>query len=73
MSIKLLALELYRAQQKVHQLEAQLAEASANAQEAIGEQLREAKEELRLLRNMLEGAKSPLPFRTDHNQMKRGI
>ncbi|MEW6288246.1 MAG: hypothetical protein AB1545_00165 [Thermodesulfobacteriota bacterium] len=73
MSIKLLALDLYRAQQKVHQLEAQLAEASFNQQDAISEQLREANEELQLLRNMLEGAKSPLPYRTDHNQMKRRI
>jgi hypothetical protein len=64
MSIKLLALELYRAQQKVYQLEAQLAEAPFNQQDAIGWQLREAKEELRLLRNMMEGAKSPSPYRT---------
>ncbi|MBU4261783.1 MAG: hypothetical protein KKC76_07890 [Proteobacteria bacterium] len=73
MSIKLLAVDLYRAQTMVHQLEKQLADAPFNQQDAISEQLREAKEELRLLRNMLEGAKSPLPFRTDHNQLKRGI
>ncbi|RJX36238.1 MAG: hypothetical protein C4531_00305 [Desulfurivibrio sp.] len=71
MSIKLLAVDLYRAQTKVHQLEAQLAEAPVDQQDAISEMLREAREELRLLRNMLEGAKSPLPFRTSHNQMKR--
>jgi len=70
MSIKLLAVDLYRAQKKVHQLEEQLAEASLNEQEAISWKLREAKEELRVLRNMLEGAKSPLPFRTNHNKMK---
>jgi len=64
MSIKLLALELYRAQQKVYQLEEQLAEALLNQQDAIGWQLREAKEELRQLRNMMEGAKSPSPYRT---------
>ncbi|MCK9296605.1 MAG: hypothetical protein M0P70_16150 [Desulfobulbaceae bacterium] len=73
MSIKLLAVELYRAQTKVNQLEAQLAQAPANQQETISEKLREAKEELRLLRNMLEGAKAPLPFRTNHNQLKREI
>jgi len=72
MSIKLLALELYRAQQKVYRLEAELAETALHEQEAISWKLREAREELRVLRNMLEGAKSPLPFRTSHNKMKHG-
>jgi len=70
MSIKLLAVDLYRAQKKVHQLEAQLADAPLNKQDAISWKLREAQEDLRVLRNMLEGAKSPLPFRTNHNKMK---
>jgi len=64
MSIKMLAVDLYRAQKKVHQLEEELASAPVNQQDAINAKLREAKEDLRQLRNMLEGAKSPLPFRT---------
>jgi hypothetical protein len=71
MSIKLLALDLYRAQQKAHRLEAQLAEAPFSAREAIEAQLREANEELRVLRNMLEGAKSPSPYRSHPSMLKR--
>jgi hypothetical protein len=71
MSIKLLALDLYRAQQKVHRLEAQLAEAPFSAREALEAQLREAGEELRMLRNMLEGAKSPSPYRSHPAGPKR--
>lgn len=71
MSIKLLALDLYRAQQKVHLLETQLAEAPFSAQEAIEAKLREANEDLRQLRNMLEGAKSSSPYRSHPTMLKR--
>ncbi|MBI5557201.1 MAG: hypothetical protein HY885_06140 [Deltaproteobacteria bacterium] len=65
MSIKMLALDLYRAQQRVRQLETRLDEETPpGGKDAVSEELREALAELRQLRNMLEGAKSPSPYRT---------
>jgi hypothetical protein len=64
MSIKMLALDLYRAQQKVRQLETRLEESPPGGKDAVSDELREARAELQQLRNMLEGAKSPSPYRT---------
>lgn len=73
MSIRLIAVDLYKAQKRVHQLEARLAEAAINEKDAIREELREAEAELKQLRNILEGAKSPLPFKTSHNPRKNRL
>ncbi len=61
MSIKLLAVELYRAQQNVGHIEAQLELTPLNALEVVREELREelrhAQAELRQLRKMLDDKK----------------
>jgi hypothetical protein len=57
MSIRHLALELYRAQQKVDKLEKALAAALPTELAAVEEELRVARAELRLLRKMLDGEK----------------
>jgi len=62
MSIKALALELYRAQQKVDRVEKQLAEADLQDKERIRQVLQAALEERKQLRKMLDGAKAPNPF-----------
>ena len=65
MSIKAIALELYRAQQKVSKLEALVEEeASINEKDALREELREAMAEWQVLRNILNGKKSSSPFRS---------
>ncbi len=61
MSIRLIAIELYRAQKKVGKLESQLADASINEKDPILEKLRVANAELQHLRKMLDGAKTPAP------------
>ncbi len=62
MSIKLLAVELYRAQQNVERISAQIEAAPLNApageREALAEELREAQAELRQLRKMLDDKKA---------------
>lgn len=62
MSIKLLALELYRARQNVERIAAQREALSANASAGmigdLDEELRQAQEELRLLRKMLDDKKA---------------
>lgn len=62
MSIKALALELYRAQQKVDRLEKELAQASLKNRERIRQELEAAAAEKKQLRKMLDGAKAPNPF-----------
>ena len=61
MSIKLLAIELYRAQQDTGRIEAQLAAAPLNtpleAMAGLREDLRQAQAELQLLRKMLDDKK----------------
>ena len=57
MSIKHLALDLYRAQQKVDRLEKALAVAAPGELAAIEEELRGAKAEWQMLRKMLDGEK----------------
>ena len=57
MSIRHLAIDLYRAQQKVDTLEQTRAAAPAQEQAAVEEELRMARAELRMLRKMLDGEK----------------
>ena len=57
MSIRHLALDLYRAQQKVDKLEKALAAAPPREVAAVEEELRRARAELQLLRKMLDGEK----------------
>jgi len=57
MSIRHLALDLYRAQQKVDKLEKARAAAAPREQAAVEEDLRVARAELQLLRKMLDGEK----------------
>lgn len=70
MSIKALALELYRAQQNVSKLEFQLQEASSGDKQMIEEELREAQAELKQLRRILDGEKTPSPYRTFPSSFK---
>ena len=72
MSIKAIALELYRAQQKVNRLEARLEEAPLNEKDAVCDKLREAKAEWQVLRNILDGEKSTSPVRSHLSAFKRG-
>ncbi len=58
MSIRDLARELYRAKQQVERLEKELAQASPVEEERLQAELGEAREEWRLIRNMIEGRKS---------------
>ncbi len=58
MSIKAIAQELYKCQAKVHVLEDQLADTSERPAPQLQEQLRLARAELKVLKNMLEGRKA---------------
>ena len=59
MSIRAIAQEVYKCQSKVHKLEDQLAKAgSYGAKEKLKNELRQARAELKILKNMLEGHKS---------------
>lgn len=57
MSIKALALELYRAQRKFDALEKTLAATALGDQDRIRRQLEEVRAERQLLRRMLDGEK----------------
>lgn len=63
MSIRGLALDLYRAQQKVDHLEKELQVRPPEEHDALREELRHAKAEWQLLRKMLDGEKEPHSFR----------
>ena len=58
MSIKLLAIELYRAQQNVAHIKAQLEAAPLSTLEVVREELRQAQAELQQLRKMLDDKKT---------------
>ncbi|MCX5869361.1 MAG: hypothetical protein NTY00_01755 [Deltaproteobacteria bacterium] len=64
MSIKLLAVELYRAQQNVGHIEAQLEVTPLNALDVVREELRQAQAELRQLRKMLDDKKVSSSLKT---------
>ena len=57
MSIKLLAIELYRAQQNVGHIKAQLEATPLGTLEGVREELRQAQAELQQLRKMLDDKK----------------
>ncbi len=63
MSIRAIALELYKAQKKVAELEKALADAGHGAAEKLGQELRAAEKEMHMLRRMLDGEKESGDFR----------
>ena len=63
MSIRSLARELYRAQQRVDALQKEHGRATQGGQEALTEELRLARKELQMLRRMLDGEKDAAPMR----------
>ncbi len=70
MSIRAIALELYRAQQKVDRLEAALKTAPQEEKDALEADLRLARSELRQHRNILNGEKSPSPYKSRPSTFK---
>ncbi|MEE4243572.1 MAG: hypothetical protein V2I36_19080 [Desulfopila sp.] len=58
MSIRVIAQEVYKSQQRVHSLEEQLSQADYKDQDPIKDQLRQAKAELKVLQNMLNNKKN---------------
>ena len=63
MSIRALALDLYKAQQAVDKLQKALNGAAPAEKEGIARELRSAQKELEMLRRMLEGRKESGSFR----------
>lgn len=63
MSIKGLARDLYRAQKLVHALEGKLVSAPLAEAEELNRQLRQARQELKMIRRMLDGEKESALFR----------
>ncbi len=63
MSIRLLALELYRAQKKVAELQKAIEAGGQGAVEKLGQELRAAEKEMLMLRKMLDGEKESGEFR----------
>ncbi len=63
MSIKAIARDLYRAQQKVNRLEQELEGASAAGQETLNVELQQARNELAMLRRILQGEKESAEYR----------
>jgi hypothetical protein len=62
MSIKGLARDLYKAQQQVHALEKKLESASLLETERLNSELRQARQELAMIRRMLDGQKESAQF-----------
>ena len=62
MSIRALALELYRAQKKVAELQ-KILESDCKEAESIRQELRGAEKEMTMLRKMLDGEKEAGSFR----------
>lgn len=63
MSIRALALELYRAQKNVAELQKAVDAAKASELEALSQELRAAQKEMVMLRKMLDGEKESGQFR----------
>ena len=63
MSIRAIALDLYRAQQKVAQLEKDLESASPEEKETLAVDLQYAQKEFGMIRKMLDGEKESGAFR----------
>ena len=66
MVIKALAIELYRAQQKVHTLQEQLEEAPLSEKDSLRQELRSATAECDQLRRLVEAKKQRPLYRTSH-------
>jgi hypothetical protein len=64
MSIRAIALDLYRAQQQVAALQTVCDQASQSDRDALIQELRAAQKEMETLRKMLDGEKEAGPFRT---------
>ena len=62
MSIKALAMELYKAQQKVHRLQDKLEKASLGEKDQLRYELKGAEADLKQLRRTMDGEKEPSPF-----------
>lgn len=58
MSIRMLALDLYKAQRAVDKLQKDLKSAAPGEKEAVAGELRAALKELEILRKMMEGKKA---------------
>lgn len=58
MSLRAIAIEVYKCQSKVHKLQDQLERAAADEKSDLQDQLRQAKAELKILKNMIEGRKA---------------
>ena len=63
MSIRALALELYRAQKKVAELQKAMEDSGSGENTILAQELREAEKEMRMLRKMLDGEKESGAFR----------
>ena len=63
MSIRALALELYRAQKKVAALQKDVESAGQGITGSLGQELRAAEKEMSMLRKMLDGEKEAGEFR----------
>ena len=63
MPLKALAIELYRAQRRVHELEDRLKTCQLREQEHTKRELQEAVRERDQLRRLLDARKEPPPFR----------
>jgi hypothetical protein len=62
MSIRAIALELYRAQQRVNRLEIEKENAPPQEKDRIHTELQLALTEMKRMRRMLDGAKTESPF-----------
>jgi hypothetical protein len=63
MSIKALALELYRAQQKLDMIQKKIETSSSEEQKKLENELKIAQKEWQMLRKMLDGQKESGSFR----------
>lgn len=63
MSIRALAIELYRTQQKVHRLQDQLENAALVEKEQLRNKLKVAQVECNQMRRIIEAEKEPSPLR----------
>ena len=68
MSIKALAIELYRAQQKVDMIQKKIEAGSSGEQEKLENELSTAQKEWQVLRKMLDGQKESGSFRKRFGQ-----
>ncbi len=65
MPIKALALELYKAQQKVHTLQDRIETASHGDRDRLRQELKRAEAELNQLRRIMDGEKAASPLSRD--------